>query len=137
MSVARFLADGSLATLNKFRHGSTPDVRSIAVGETLRRLTGKCLCSLVKDKASSFFEPLQFGVACPHGSEKVVHGLRKCIEEHWGGEDFVVLKTDMRNAFNLISRQALLSECSLSPSMGKLVLWFTALSVAPPRSSHF
>ena len=99
--------------MNKFRHGSPPDVRPIAVGETLRRLTGKCLCSLVKDKASSFFEPLQLGVACPHGTEKVVHGLRKCIEEHWGDEDFVVLKTDMRNAFNLISRQALLSECSL------------------------
>ncbi|KAL5475102.1 hypothetical protein EMCRGX_G027157 [Ephydatia muelleri] len=114
LSVARFLAGGSLTALNKFRRGSPPDVRSIAVGETLKgRLTGKCLCSLVKDKASSFFEPLQLGVACPHGTEKVVHGLRKCIEEHWGDEDFVVLKTDMRNAFNLISRQALLSECSL------------------------
>ena len=53
------------------------------------------------------------GVACPHGTEKVVHGLRKCIEEHWGDEDFVMLKMDMRNAFNLISRQALLSECYL------------------------
>ncbi|KAL5479415.1 hypothetical protein EMCRGX_G022935 [Ephydatia muelleri] len=38
---------------------------------------------------------------------------RKCIEEHWGDEDFVMLKMDMRNAFNLISRQALLSECYL------------------------
>eukprot|EP00731_Ephydatia_muelleri_P002494 Em0001g2494a len=72
----------------------------------------KCLCSLVKDKVSSCFEPHQFGVACSHGTEKVVHGLRKCIEEHWDDEDFVVLKVDMRNAFNLISRQALLSECS-------------------------
>eukprot|EP00731_Ephydatia_muelleri_P002479 Em0001g2479a len=72
----------------------------------------KCLCSLVKDKVSSCFEPHQFGVACSHGTEKVVHGLRKCIEEHWDDEDFIVLKVDMRNAFNLISRQALLSECS-------------------------
>eukprot|EP00731_Ephydatia_muelleri_P026850 Em0018g950a len=79
LSVARFLAGGSLTALNKFRHGSPPDL----------------------------------GVACPHGTEKVVHGLRKCTEEHWGDEDFAVLKTDMRNTFNLISRQALLSECSL------------------------
>ena len=77
LSVARFLAGGSITALNMFRHGSPPDIRPIAVGETLRRLTGKCLCSLVKDKASSFFEPLQLGVACPHGTEKVVHGLRK------------------------------------------------------------
>ena len=42
-----------------------------------------------------------------------MHGLRKFTEEHWGDEDFVVLKADMRNAFNFISRQALLSECSL------------------------
>ena len=42
----------------------------------LRRLTGKCLCALVKLKASDFFEPLQFGVACPLGSEKIIHGIR-------------------------------------------------------------
>ena len=88
LSVARFLAGGSLTALNKFKDGSPPDIRPIAVGETLRRLTGKCLCSLVKDKVSSFFEPHQFGVVCSYGTEKVVHGLRKCIEEHWGDEDF-------------------------------------------------
>ena len=73
LSVARFLAGGSLTALNKFKDGSPPDIRPIAVGETLRRLAGKCLCSLVKDKVSSFFEPHQFGVACSHGTEKVVH----------------------------------------------------------------
>ena len=55
LSVARFQAGGSLTALNKFKDGSPPDIRPIAVGETLRRLTGKCLCSLVKDKVSSFF----------------------------------------------------------------------------------
>ncbi|KAL5497303.1 hypothetical protein EMCRGX_G013760 [Ephydatia muelleri] len=73
LSVARFLAGGSLTALNKFKDGSPPDIRPIAVGKTLRRLAGKCLCSLVKDKVSSFFEPHQFGVACSHGKEKVVH----------------------------------------------------------------
>ena len=70
----------------------------------------------------------------------IVHGLRKCIELHWDDEDFAVLKNDMRNAFNLISRQALLSECSLffpESIHGQVGVWFTALSVAPPRSSHF
>ena len=110
--------------MNKFKDGSPPDIRPIVVGETLRRLTGKCLCSLVKDKVFSLFEPHQFGVACSHGTEKVVHGLRKCIEKHWGDEDFDVLKADMRNTFNLISRQALLSECStFSPELLPWASW--------------
>ena len=51
-------------------------------------------------KAYSIFAPLQFGVACYYSTEQVVHSLRKCIEKHWGDEDFVVLKVDMRNAFD-------------------------------------
>ena len=84
------------------------------MGEVLRRLTGKCsLCTLTKHKATEFFQPLQFGVACPSGTEEVIHGLRTCIEEHWGDDDFAVVKMDMRNAFNLVSRQALQDECAI------------------------
>ena len=60
----------------------------------LRRLTRKCLCALVKLKASDFFEPLQFGVACLRGSEKIIHGIRSCVQKHWGDVDFAVLKID-------------------------------------------
>eukprot|EP00731_Ephydatia_muelleri_P022369 Em0014g960a len=81
------------------------------VGETLRRLVGKCLCQITKGKASDYFSTHQFGVACPSGAEKIVHGLRSCIEEHQNEQDFVVMKIDVRNAFNLVSRQALLDEC--------------------------
>ena len=73
---------------------------------------GKCLCAAVKTKAAEFFKPFQFGVACSFGAEKIAHGLRACIEKHWLDDDFVVLKVDMKNAFNMVSRQALLSECS-------------------------
>ena len=101
-------------------HTSTPqskskpdcplDVQPIAVGETLCRLTGKCLCAAVKCKAAEFFHSHQFGVACPFGTEKIAHGLRRCVEEHWYDTEFVVLKVDLKNAFNLVSRQALLIE---------------------------
>eukprot|EP00731_Ephydatia_muelleri_P001739 Em0001g1739a len=63
-------------------------------------------------KAASFFEPYQFGVACPRGAERIIHDLRACVEEHWLEEDFVVLKVDMKNAFNQVSHRALLSECA-------------------------
>ena len=101
-----------MTALKKIKPNSSPDIRPIAVGETLRRLTGKCLCALVKEKASDFFQPLQLGVACASGTEKIVLGLRRCVEDHWTDNDFAVIKIDMKNAFNLVSREALLSECS-------------------------
>ncbi|KAL5503093.1 hypothetical protein EMCRGX_G009995 [Ephydatia muelleri] len=109
LDVAIFLAGGNLTALNKPIPG---DIRPIAVGEALRRLTGKCLCAALRSKMASFFEPYQFGVAFPCGAEKIAHGLRTCIEQHWSENDFGVLKVDMTNAFNLVSRQAILSECA-------------------------
>ena len=88
--VATFLAGGRLIALNKGKEGNPPDVRPIAVGETLRRLTGKCICAIQRDKISSFFQPSQFGVACKAGAEKIVHSFRRCIEENWLNGDFVV-----------------------------------------------
>ena len=43
------------------------------------------------------------------GAEKIAHA---CIEEHWMKENITVLKVDMKNAFKLVFRQALLSECA-------------------------
>ena len=110
--VSKFLAGGNLTALTKDKPGSPPDIRPIAVGETLRRLVGKCLCQITNGKASNYFSPHQFGIACPSGAEKIVHGLRSCIEEHQNEQNFVVMKIDLCNAFNLVSRQALLDECS-------------------------
>ena len=50
--VSTFLAGGSLTALNKSKPGSPLDVRPIAVGESLCRLTSKCLCVVVKGKAA-------------------------------------------------------------------------------------
>ena len=51
---------------------------------------GKCLCIVSKQKAQDFFMPHQMEVACPSGSEKIIHGLRCCVEEHWFSTDFTV-----------------------------------------------
>ena len=55
---------------------------------------------------------VQFGVACPMGSEKVIHGIRACVDKHWNDLEFSVLKVDFKNAFNLVSRDAVLQECA-------------------------
>ena len=58
-SLSMHLAGASLVALAK----ENGDVRPIAVGEVLRRLTSKCLCSAVRSDAQRFFGSLQVGVA--------------------------------------------------------------------------
>ena len=94
------------------KSNSPPDVRPITVGEVITRLTSKCVCHLLKDKGAEFFQPFQFGVACSRGAEKILHSLRCCFDDHWADNNFVVFKVDMTNAFNLVSRQAVLDECA-------------------------
>ena len=48
-------------------------IRPIAVGETLRRLTAKCLCAVVKAKAAEFFQPHQFGDSCSSMEPRKLH----------------------------------------------------------------
>ena len=36
-------------------------------------------------------EPLQLGVACASGAEKIMHGLSRCVEDHWSDNDFAVI----------------------------------------------
>ena len=79
---------------------------------------------MLKNKAAEFFDPLQRGVACEAGAEKIAHGLRGCMDENWQVEGFTVLKIDLVNAFNLVCRQALLSECSTHfPELLPWVSW--------------
>ena len=123
--VSTFLAGGSLTALNKSKPGSPLDIRPIAVDESLRRLTSKCLCAVVKGKAAEFSEPHRFGVACSNGAEKIAHGLRACVNKYWLDDDFVVLKVDMKNAFNMVSQEAILSECSKHfPELRPWATWY-------------
>ncbi|KAL5481702.1 hypothetical protein EMCRGX_G021929 [Ephydatia muelleri] len=79
---------------------------------------------IIITKARDLFQPLQVGVACRSGSEHIIHGLRKCIDDHWDDDDFVVFKVDMLNAFNMVSRQAILDECAtFFPEILPWVVW--------------
>eukprot|EP00731_Ephydatia_muelleri_P000766 Em0001g766a len=96
IGVAKFLAGGSLTALMKNKEGSPLDLRPIVV----------------------------LGVAYPAGAEKLVHGFRRCISEHWGDREFVACKVDLKNAFNEVLRQALLEECATHfPELFRWVYW--------------
>eukprot|EP00731_Ephydatia_muelleri_P012339 Em0006g1233a len=126
ISVSKFLAGGSLTALVKNKEGRPLDIRPIAVGEALRRLTGKCLCIITKPKATDFFAPLQYGVACTAGAEKVIHGVRSCIKEHWIDDNFTVC-----------SPGGMCSPFPRTSSLGRMVLWLTTNFMAPAWTVEF
>ena len=106
-----YFAGASLVALRKTRPDEPLDVRPIAVGEVFRRLVGKCVCHITSQKAREILQPAQFGVACPLGTEKVVHQIHDLISEHWDNDDFAFMKVDYKNAFNSVSRQLVINEC--------------------------
>lgn len=103
-SVAEHLAGAWLVALTKKDGG----LRPVAIGETLRRLVAKCLCSQVSDAARDRLAPLQVGVAVPGGCEAAVHVSRQWLTRHAGDKQKVFCKLDLSNAFNTLDRQALL-----------------------------
>ena len=103
--IAPHLAGASLHALPK----GVDDVRPIAVGEVLRRLTAKCLCSDVRNSARDLLCPLQVGV----GTEAVVHTARHWAQRHAGQAEHVLLQIDFSNAFNTVDRASLLRETRL------------------------
>ena len=86
---------------------SNGDIRPIAVGEAIRRLTARAICQQKKELFSSFFCPIQHGVATECGTELIVHHIELLLQHN---PDWVVLKSDVRNAFNSISRQQMLEQ---------------------------
>ena len=78
--------------------------------DVYRRLTGKCLSSLILSEANNFFLPSQC-VCASGGGEAVVHAWRQIMEEFQNNPEFIGLKIDFVNAFNAVSRSIFLNEC--------------------------
>ena len=65
--------------------------RPIAVGEAIRRLAAKTLCNAYRDVASSYFWPLQIGVAQPLGTEVALHVARQWCSRNRNNSNMVFL----------------------------------------------
>ncbi len=81
-------------------------VRPIAVGYVWRRLAAKVACSYVKDASAALLAPRQLGFGVPGGAEAAVHAARRYLMHMERGK--VLIKTDFRNAFNTVRRDAIL-----------------------------
>jgi hypothetical protein len=118
--VAKHLAGGKLVGLPK----GEGDLRPIAVGESLRRLTAKCLCARAQAKVAQSLFPEQFGVGLPGGGEALVHAVRQWRERSKEESDAVALELDLRNAFNLVERDVLIAQCRAElPELAAFVEW--------------
>ena len=84
-----------------------PGIRPIGIGETLRRIIGKTICSVTRYDLNDACDIAQLcgGVRC--GIEAAIHAMSDLFNENeedgWG-----VLMIDASNAFNSINRQAAL-----------------------------
>jgi hypothetical protein len=96
--VSPFYGSARLIPLVKKNYG----VRPMAVGDTFRRLSCKLALLLVNSEFSSFFQPTQFGVGCPNGTDSIIHSIASTMEHL--KDDECILQVDFSNAFNLVDR---------------------------------
>ena len=81
-------------------------IRPIAVGDVLRRLTGKVLLKKYENAAREILAPEQIGIALPGATESFIHAVRAWARSRSNGE--ALLKIDFKNAFNSLSRKFML-----------------------------
>ena len=84
-------------------------LRPVAVGETLRGLSSKLAVDLTDSSVRSIPEPVQVGVQTKDGHEAVVHTTRQRTKTFCDDPDRVLVLIDLANAFNCVSRGAVLS----------------------------
>ena len=87
-----------------------PGIRPIGVGETLRRICGRTITTLLKPEIVECTAPLQACGGLKGGVEAAVHGIRRIFEDT---ETDAILLVDAENAFNALNRKAALHNTSI------------------------
>lgn len=90
------------------KSGDPNKARPIAVGDCTRRLTGQLLASRIKEEVQILLFPRQVGVGTRCAAEATHHVFENFIQEFGASNEFAILKIDLENAFNLVSRPAIL-----------------------------
>jgi len=86
------------------------------MGETFYKLACLYALSLVQSEITTALGPIQFGLA-PGGSESAVHVLQSALDLH---PEWVLLSTDITNAFNSRNRSQILSTLFDTPTLSPL-----------------
>lgn len=105
LEVRPFLYGATLCALSKKDGG----IRPIAVGSVFRRLTAKLCCRAVRDVMADYLQPHQVGFGTALGCEAAIHSTRSFAVRHEASNK-VIVKIDIKNAFNSVERDTILSE---------------------------
>jgi hypothetical protein len=112
------LLDSTLIGLEK--PGSNGGVRPIAIGEAWLRLAGLCAMGACPGVGPAL-APLQLGVGVRGGSQCMGHAIRAGIAED---PSRVTVQLDWRNAFNTVSRDAMLKAVAQrAPALLPFAAW--------------
>ena len=78
-----------------------------------------------RDEARAFLWPAQLGVGVPAGAEVAIHTVRAWLSrQQAAGHRKVLLKLDFRNAFNCLSRRAMLAAIVAHfPTLARFAVW--------------
>jgi hypothetical protein len=120
--LAPLLSGANLFAANKKLQG---EYRPIAVGEVLRRLTGKCLAFHHAPEAASHLNPHQLGVGTRSGGESIIHATQAILSDSTiPANNKWVLQIDFKNAFNCMDRTHLFEEVrEHAPGLSAFVEW--------------
>ena len=106
LRAARWLCVSRLVPLQKKDGG----VRPIAVGETLRRLVAKFLSMHPETVAvGRGLHPVQLGVGASGACESLAIGMQEVLNHPPSSEPWVAVAVDISNAFNTLSRAAIVA----------------------------
>ena len=100
-----------------------PDVRPIGVGECLRRVIHTTVARDYKDAFAEHLWPQQVAVGLRGGLTMLLFGARLLLEWH---PDWVILKLDLRNAYNEVKRARVLERLAATERLRDLVPLFHA-----------
>ena len=101
-------------------------VRPIGIRNPLAKSFHRQAVQQNKQDLVSFLEPEQL-VLSKGGAAKLVNTVRTMSESR---RDFVVVKVDLKNAFNEVNRAAIIENLQTEPSLQHLA-WFAAVSLSP------
>ena len=99
----RALVSNRLIALDK-----CPGIRPIGIGETLRRIIGKAICSATRGDIESLCGADQLCGGVKSGIEGAIHAMNEMYSQNCTSDDWGILLVDASNAFNSLNRAALL-----------------------------
>ena len=116
---------GSVSTPPLYKNSQKDSIRPLGVKSSLIRNFHMQVVARNRGALNEFLQPQQLALS-KAGGAKLVHQVRMMSEKE---RDFIVVKLDMRNAHNEVSRAAVIEALEKEPSLRHLA-WHSATCLA-------